>query len=116
MSDAGDRLPERRHLLGLQQLMMDVAGLVVELLALADVAHDGLDAIGPVALVVRAAGEFHPDGRDWHGAGGRDSRTGAVRRGTTEQRVPGVGIDEALLVERTDVGVRGVCRRNRRSA
>ena len=38
--DAGDRLPERGHLLGLQQLVIDVARFVVELLALADVAHE----------------------------------------------------------------------------
>ena len=42
--DAGDRLAERRHLLGLQQLVIDVARLVVELLALADVAHERFDA------------------------------------------------------------------------
>ena len=42
--DAGDRLAERRHLLGLQQLVIDVARLVVELLALADVADQRFDA------------------------------------------------------------------------
>ena len=42
--DAGNRLAERGHLLGLQQLVIDVARLVVELLALADVAHQRLDA------------------------------------------------------------------------
>ena len=42
--DAGDRLAERGHLLGLQQLVVDVARLVVELLALADVAHERFDA------------------------------------------------------------------------
>ena len=42
--DAGDRLAERRHLLGLQELVIDVARLVVELLALADVADERFDA------------------------------------------------------------------------
>ena len=42
--DAGDGLAERRHLLGLQQLVVDVARFVVELLALADVANERLDA------------------------------------------------------------------------
>ena len=42
--DAGNRLAERRHLLGLQQLVIDVARLVVELLALADVADQRFDA------------------------------------------------------------------------
>ena len=41
--------PERGHLLGLQQLVIDVAGFVVELLALADVAHERLE---PQALIV----------------------------------------------------------------
>ena len=47
--DAGDGLAERGHLLGLQQLVIDVARLVVELLALADVAHERLDAQRAVA-------------------------------------------------------------------
>ena len=41
--DARNRLAERRHLLGLQQLVVDVAGLVVELLALAHIAHERFD-------------------------------------------------------------------------
>ena len=44
VGDAGDRLPERGHLLGLQQLVIDVARFVVQLLALADVAHQRFDA------------------------------------------------------------------------
>ena len=44
MRDAGDRLPERRHFLRLQQLVVDVARLVVQLLALADVADERFDA------------------------------------------------------------------------
>jgi hypothetical protein len=42
--DAGDRLPERRELLGLEQLVVEIARLVFEALALADVAHQRLDA------------------------------------------------------------------------
>ena len=42
--DAGDGLAERRHLLGLQQLVVQVARLVLELLAIAHVADQGLDA------------------------------------------------------------------------
>ena len=45
--DAGDGLPERRHLLGLQQLVVDVARLILELLALADVANERVDAQRP---------------------------------------------------------------------
>ena len=42
--DAGNRLSERRQLLGLQQLMVEVARLILEPLPLADVPHQGLDA------------------------------------------------------------------------
>ena len=44
MGDARDGLAERRHLLGLEQLVIDVAGFVVELLALADVPDERFDA------------------------------------------------------------------------
>ena len=47
--DAGNGLAERGHFLGLQQLVIDVARLVVELLALADVADERLDAQDAVA-------------------------------------------------------------------
>ena len=42
--DAGDRLPERGELLGLQQLVIEIARLILEPLALADVAHQRFDA------------------------------------------------------------------------
>ena len=42
--DAGDRLAERGELFGLQQLVIEIARLVLEPLALADVAHQRLDA------------------------------------------------------------------------
>ena len=44
VGDAGNRLSERRHLFRLQQLLVQVARLVVDLLALADVADERLDA------------------------------------------------------------------------
>ena len=44
MRDAGDRLAERRELLGLQQLMIEIARLILEPLAVADVAHERFDA------------------------------------------------------------------------
>ena len=43
VGDAGDRLAEHRHLLGLEQLLVEVARLVLELLALADVAQQRVD-------------------------------------------------------------------------
>jgi hypothetical protein len=42
--DAGNRLAERRELLGLEQLVVEIARLVLETLALAHVAHERLDA------------------------------------------------------------------------
>ena len=42
--DARNGLAERGHLLGLQQLLVEVARLIVELLPLADVAHQRVDA------------------------------------------------------------------------
>ena len=61
--DAGDRLAERRHLFRLQQLLVEVARLIVELLALADVAHQRLDAQGPLPAPPRlgARGDLDPD-------------------------------------------------------
>ena len=53
MRDAGDRLAERRELFGLQQLVIEIARLILEPLALADVAHQRLDA-EPVAGDVSA--------------------------------------------------------------
>ena len=42
--DAGNRLPERREFFGLQQLVIQIARLILELLALADIAHQRVDA------------------------------------------------------------------------
>ena len=44
MRDAGNRLAERGHLFRLQELMVEIARLVVEPLAFADVAHQRFDA------------------------------------------------------------------------
>src|SRR4030095_12710690 len=61
VGDAGDRLPESGHFFGLKQLMIDVARFIVELLALADVAHERLE---PQAVIVgwrsRARRSPHP--------------------------------------------------------
>ena len=105
MRDAGDRLTERRHLLGLQQLVIDVARLVVELLALADVADERLD---PHAAVGRrrsaCAGDLDPDGalirppQPEQVVGHR-----AVGGQPLEQRHARLRIDEALAIEGADV-------------
>ena len=59
--DAGHCPSECRHLLRLEQLMVDVARFVVEFLALADVADEGFDVES--ALRNGARGELYPDRR-----------------------------------------------------
>ena len=62
--DAGNGLAERGHLLGLQELVIDVARLVVQLLAFADVAHQSLEAEIAVARTgFGARRDLDPDGR-----------------------------------------------------
>ena len=61
--DARDRLAERGHLLGLEQLVKDVAGLIVELLALADVADERFDADRRIpGRRIRARRDLDPHG------------------------------------------------------
>jgi hypothetical protein len=54
-------LAERGQLLGLQQLLVEVARLVVELLALADVAQQRLDAENASRQRLGARGELDPE-------------------------------------------------------
>ena len=59
--DAGDRLAESGHLLRLQQLLIQVARLVVEPLSLADVAQQRLDSNSrPAAHSICSSGDFDP--------------------------------------------------------
>ena len=44
VGDTGDGLPERRELFGLQQLVIEIARLILETFALADVTHQRFDA------------------------------------------------------------------------
>ena len=61
---ARDGLAERRHLLGLQQLVVEVARLILEVLALADVADERLDAHCPGGVGrVGGGGHLEPDRR-----------------------------------------------------
>ena len=104
MGDARDRLAERRHLLGLQQLVIDVARLVVELLALADVAHERLDAqAAGVGRRIGPRGHLHPH-RAVVGAAQPQQVVGdgAVRGQPLDERGAGLRIDEALAIERPD--------------
>ena len=106
--DAGDRLPERRHLLRLQQLVIDVARFVVQLLAFADVADERLDAQAAVlGRRIGARGQLHPDRV---AVGAAQAQQIVVDRAVGgepfEQRDAGLGIDEAIGVERPDVALR----------
>jgi len=119
--DAGNGLPERGHLLGLQQLVAAVARLVVELLALADVPDQGLDAKGGaigrparalragrqrrVALAVGRAGrDLHPDWRTIDTAH-PEQQVGhtAFAIQPLDEQCACFGIDETGTVERLDV-------------
>ena len=62
MGDAGNRLTERGELFSLQQLMIKIARLIFEPLALADVAHERFDA-NTVSGPFRVRGDFHPHRR-----------------------------------------------------
>ena len=66
VSHARDRLAERGHLLGLQQLVIDVARFVVQLLAFADVADERFDADAAVALRGRRHARSIPPRRAFH--------------------------------------------------
>ena len=60
--DAGNRLTERGELFRLQQLMIEIARLIFEPLALADVAHQRFDA-KTVGGPFRVRGDFDPHRR-----------------------------------------------------
>jgi hypothetical protein len=98
-------LSERRHLFGLQQLVIDVAGLVVQFLALADVAYERFDAAGGgVVGRIGAGGELDPHRVS---VGATQAEEVVVDRPVggqaLEQRDPGLRIDEAVAIKRADV-------------
>ena len=107
VGDAGNRLAERRHFLGLQQLMVDVARFIVQLLALADVAHERFDAERAVrSRRVGAGGELDPYRRRVRAPQPEQVvGHGPVRGEPFDERGARLRIDEALAIERTDVGL-----------
>jgi len=106
--DARDRLAERRHLLGLQQLGVEIAGLVVELLALADVAHQRFDphAAAVFAQAIGVRGHLHPD-RIAVGAfqAKQIVGDGAVGGQPLDERRARLRIEKPVGVERPDRGL-----------
>ncbi len=107
VGDAGNRLPERGHFLGLQQLVIDVARLIVQLLAFAHVSDQRFDAERAVGGRLGPRRELEPD-RSRVGAPQAEQVVAdrAVGGEALEQRDARLGIDEALAIERPHVGVR----------
>ncbi len=109
MRDAGDGLPERGEFFGLQQLVIQIARLVLEFLALAHVAHQRVDA--DRSILRRRIGVrryFDPDRRivdapqPQQVVGDRAFRCEAI-----DERNARVGIDEARRIERANLRVAG---------
>ena len=99
--DARDRLAQRGELLGLQQLAVEVARLVVQLLAVADVADQGLDEQAPALLPVGLRGDLHPDRGEVDAADADEEvGDGAVVAQPLEEARARERIDEAAALER----------------
>ena len=105
--DTRNRLAQRRHLLGLQQLVVDVPSLVVQLLALADVTDEGFDAQAAVARGrIRPSGDLHPDrGAVRPAEAEQVVGDGAVGREALHERDARLRIDKTLAVERTNLAL-----------
>ena len=109
--DARDRLAERGELLGLQQLVVEVARLVVELLAVADVADQGVEPDAPVRERFGMAGDLDPDRREIDAPHAhQEVRDRAVVPEAREQAGPRLRIDEARGCERREIALGGLQR------
>ena len=119
MRDARDGLPERGHLLGLQQLVVDVARLVVQLLALADVADERLEAEA-LPSAAGASARAVSSTQTGCAVGAPQPQQVVVDRAVGgepfEQRDARLGIDEAIGIEGADVALGRFARDSRRSA
>ena len=95
--DTRDRLSQRRHLLCLQQLVIDLAHLVIQLLPLSDVAQQRFDTYARVADHLGARGEFHPDRRVVGAPQPQEVvRDVAVARQSVEECAPRERIEKAV--------------------
>ena len=105
--DAGNCLPEGRELLGLEQLVVEVAGLIFEPLAVADVAHERLDAQA-VTHRLSVRGDFHPHRRL---VGAPQTQKVVAHRPVAleaaEEAIARLRIHEVLELERPHVGLSG---------
>src|SRR5262249_39515154 len=95
---------EGGELFRLQQLVVEIARLVLEPLALADVAHERLDPQAARFVGVGVRGDFHPD-RNLVGAAEAQQVIGerAVALQPRDEGVAGLRIDEPIAVERPDL-------------
>ena len=99
--DAGDGLAKSSHLFRLQQLLIQVAGLVVQPTALADVAHEDFDVRPRGGATRRMSRHFHPNQIAVqppqtqqvvrHGAFGRRRPTNATRAAGSTNRLAAKG-------------------------
>ena len=102
--DAGDRLAERGELLGLQELVIEIARLVLEPLALADVAHQRLDVHAAFVPRLGVGGDLDPDGDAIRAAQAEEIvRHRAVALEPGDEPVARQRIDEAIRLERAHV-------------
>ncbi len=107
VGDAGDRLAERREFLGLQELVIQVAGLVLEAFPLADVAHQRFDAQPLFDQGFRVSRHFHPHGRAIRTADAQQVvGDRPVAPEPFQERLARERIDELIDLERADVPVR----------
>jgi hypothetical protein len=112
VGDARDRLAERRHFFGLQQLVINVARFVVQLLAFTDIPNERFDPqTAVVASGIGAAGDFHP-----HRGVVRTPQPeqvvghGAVGRQPFDEREARLRVDERFAVEGADLVLGGLAR------
>ena len=102
--DTGNRLAERGELFRLQQLVIEVAGLVLEPLALADVAHERLDAQQAVWQPLGVRGHLDPHRRAIGASHPQQVvGDGAVAAEPLEKAFARLRIDEPVHVERPDI-------------
>jgi hypothetical protein len=103
--DARNRLSERRQLLGLEELMIQVARLVFETFPLADVTHQRFDTQA-VAAALGVSGDLDPHRRAIRAAQPHQvvgHRPVALK--PLQETVPGLPVHEAIDVERSDGAV-----------
>ena len=103
--DAGNRLAERRHFFRLEQLLIQIARLIVESLALADVAEqrfDAKDALRPTRSA-RAVTSTHTDSPSRRLQPQQIVRDRPLVHQPVEKGRPRGGIDEALRSKEHDL-------------